>query len=164
MRKILLYCLMAAASGIIFSCASQGPTDEEMITAAKALDQRFVEAYNKQDVDGVMACYWNSPELVSFPPGNMVERGPEEVRHGLSAFLNSVPELQLKLKESHHKVIGDAVLSWGLWHLEIATPDGQTMEMNGRFLDAKAMRDGKWVYIVDHASVPLPPPPDAPEE
>jgi hypothetical protein len=25
----------------------------------------------------------------------------------------------------------------------------------------KALKDGKWVYIIDHASVPLPPPPDA---
>ncbi len=164
MKKRLFYCFIVAVSGMIFSCAPQGPNNEEMIAAAKALDQQFIDAYNNLDVDGVMACYWNSPELVSYPPGNMVEHGPAEVKHGLTDFFNSVPALKLELTETHYKVVGDAVLGWGLWHMEIPTPDGQSMEMNGRFLDVKAKRDGKWVYIIDHASVPLPPPPDAPEK
>ena len=33
-----------------------------------------------------------------------------------------------------------------------------TVEAMGRYTDVKAQRDGKWVYIIDHASVPLPPP------
>lgn len=32
------------------------------------------------------------------------------------------------------------------------------MEMRARYSDVKAKRDDKWVYIFDHASVPLPPP------
>ena len=38
-------------------------------------------------------------------------------------------------------------------------PDGEPLQMEGRYTDAKAERDGKWVYLVDHASVPIPPPP-----
>jgi len=30
--------------------------------------------------------------------------------------------------------------------------------MEGRFSDVKAVRDGKWVYVMDHASIPVPPP------
>ena len=35
--------------------------------------------------------------------------------------------------------------------------------VEGRFSDVKAQKDGKWVYIIDRASVPLPPPPGAGE-
>ena len=34
--------------------------------------------------------------------------------------------------------------------------------IEGRYTDVKRMHDGKWVYVMDHASVPLPPPPPAP--
>jgi hypothetical protein len=33
------------------------------------------------------------------------------------------------------------------------------MELDGRFTDVKTQRDGKWVYILDHASAPMPGPP-----
>jgi len=39
-------------------------------------------------------------------------------------------------------------------------PEGKPFEMTGRYTDVKALRDGKWVYITDHASVPAV----APEE
>ncbi|HEX9660334.1 MAG TPA: hypothetical protein VGA18_08535 [Rhodothermales bacterium] len=40
--------------------------------------------------------------------------------------------------------------------MTIPTPDG-AQEMHGRFTDLKAERDGKWLCVHDHASVPLPP-------
>ena len=39
--------------------------------------------------------------------------------------------------------------------------DGKPTEMTGRYTDVKAERDGKWVYLMDHGSAPLPPPPPA---
>ena len=35
-------------------------------------------------------------------------------------------------------------------------------EILGRFTDVKGQRDGKWVYLMDHGSVPLMPPPAPP--
>ena len=33
-------------------------------------------------------------------------------------------------------------------------PDGTPIEVHGRYTDVKAERDGRWVYLVDHGSVP----------
>ena len=33
--------------------------------------------------------------------------------------------------------------------------------MKGRFTEVFGRRDGKWVYLIDHPSVPLPPQPGA---
>jgi ketosteroid isomerase-like protein len=54
---------------------------------------------------------------------------------------------------------GDVVIGWGLWRVTVAGPDGAPVEVVGRYTDVKAERDGTWVYILDHASAPLPPPP-----
>jgi len=134
-----------------------------MIAGAKALDQQFVTAYKKGDVDGVMAAYWNSPELVSYPPDAMETRGWRATKENLIHFFATVPGPDLELTEVNYKVAGDVVLSWGKWRLTLATPGGETA-LEGRYTDVKAKRDGKWVYILDHASVPLAPPPGAGEE
>ncbi|MFQ5583525.1 MAG: YybH family protein [Calditrichia bacterium] len=161
MKKIFQYGLLLSFVGYIFSCAPRGKNPEEMIAAAKALDQRFITAYKNLDADGVAACYWKSPQLVNYQPAALQEKGWQEVKRGLEEFFSSVRKLELELLETNYNVIGDAVLGWGIWHMTIHTPDGQSMEMKGRFSDVKAERDGKWVYIFDHVSVPLPPPPDA---
>ena len=49
----------------------------------------------------------------------------------------------------------------GRWKLTIPAAKGPASVIEGRYTDVKAQKDGKWVYIVDHASVPLPPPPAA---
>ena len=59
---------------------------------------------------------------------------------------------------SRNEALGDVVLGSGTWKLTIpAKPKPQVME--GRYSDVKAMRDGRWVLVMDHASVPLPPAP-----
>jgi ketosteroid isomerase-like protein len=59
----------------------------------------------------------------------------------------------------NYKVLGDSVVSWGKWRFTVTPPGGTPEIMDGRYTDLKAKRDGKWVFVLDHASAPLPPPP-----
>jgi len=164
MKKIYLASLVLAALGFVLGCAPKGENPEHMIAAARALDQQFVAAYGKGDVDGVMATYWNSPDLVSYPPDAMETRGWRATRENLTHFFATVPGADLELTEMNYKVAGDMVLSWGRWRLTMTSPAGESTAIEGRYSDVKAKRDGKWVYILDHASVPLPPPPGTGKE
>ncbi len=152
-RTILFF----AMASLTFGCMSSGENPQQMLAEAKALDQRFVAAYNQGDVDGVMDCYWNSPDLINYSPGALEERGWQAVREGVAAFFASAPGLKAELLESNYKVAGDVVLGWGKWRMTIPT-GGEPVVLTGRYSDVKAERDGKWVYVFDHASVPLPPP------
>lgn len=163
MKQIFRFGFMFIATVFILGCTAEGESQNQMIAAANALDQQFLAAYNSGDVDGVMATYWNSPDLVSYPPGTMEARGWQAVKDDLAGFFASTPGLKLELIDTHNKFIGDAVLGWGRWRITIPTGEKEPMVLSGRYSDVKAKRNGKWVYILDHASVPLPPPP-APTE
>ena len=160
MNRFFLSLLPVVTTLLVFGCKCKEHDPEEMIASAKALDQRFIESYNKGDVDAIMATYWNSPDLISFPPGTLELRGWDAAKEGMMKSFAIAPGGKLTLTETHYQVAGDIVLGWGKWSFTMPMPDGARMEMTGRFTDAKAERDGKWVYIMDHASVPLPPPPD----
>lgn len=138
-----------------------GPTDAEKLSAAEALDQRFLDAFNKGDVDALMATYWNSPKLVSFGPDGMGTTGWEAAKVASAEMVKMMPGAKLEFLTHNNDVHGDAVIGWGTWKMTIPTPGGPQV-MEGRFSDVKMQHDGKWVYVMDHASVPLPPPPPEP--
>ena len=156
MKKEFSYVILLMILGFVSGCSSKGENPDEMIKLSKELDQKFIDAYNSRNIDGVMETYWNSSELVSFPPGEMEEKGWENVKKGMEGFFNSVDKIDLKLTDMNYKISGDNVISWGLWKMVIHDGNGSKMEMTGRYTDIKAKKNGKWVYILDHASVPLP--------
>ena len=156
LRGLIVSLLIA---GFVPAAGTAAETPEQMIAAAKALDAAFLKAFNAGDVEGVAATYWRSPEVVSMPPDTMVLRGWEAIRDGFQKSVEQLAGAKLELSDSHYSVNGELVLTWGLWRMTMPGPDGQSMTIEGRYSDVKAKRDGKWVYILDHASAPLPPPP-----
>jgi ketosteroid isomerase-like protein len=135
-----------------------GPTPAEMVAAADALDRQFLAAFNKGDADGLMATYWKSPKLVSFGPDGMGTKGWDAAHAATAEMVKAMPGATLEFLEMHNEAQGDIVLGWGTWKMTMGPAD-KPLVLEGRYTDVKAMRDGKWVYLMDHASVPLPPPP-----
>jgi uncharacterized protein (TIGR02246 family) len=154
--------LALALSGACAPAAPPEPDTEAMIAAAEALDQQFLAAFNAGDGAAMAALYAEGPDTVSFPPDAMVMRGSDAVREGMAGFATAMAGAQLQVLEGHHVVVGDAVASWGLFTITMPAPDESAVgiSISGRYTDLKAERDGRWVYLMDHASVPMP----APEE
>ena len=167
MRRAICALVSVAAFAVSSACTAPpppppptpaGPTAAEMVAAAAAIDLRYMEAFSKGDVDGVMATYWNSPNTVSIGPDGMGTRGYDAIKAGFAGMFGAMPGAKLELTDARNEAIGDVVLGSGTWKLTIpAKPKPQVME--GRYSDVKAMRDGRWVLVMDHASVPLPPAP-----
>ena len=152
----LALCLSAACAP-----APAVPDSAAMLTSARAVDEQFAAAFNKADVDGVMALYWNSPSLVLYPPDAMEVKGYAAVRDSYSNMFVAMKGATIELSDPNYQVAGDTVIGWGRWKLTMPGPLGQPTSIEGRYTDVKAQRDGKWVYIIDHASAPLPAPPPA---
>lgn len=163
MKHVLQYFLFLATLSFMIGCTTQMQDPQKMLAAAKALDQQFIDAYNSGDVDAIMDTYWNSPDLVSFPPDMMEVRGWEANKEALTKTFAEQSGGKLELIESNNTVVGNAVIGTGRWRFTMTMPGGVSMVVEGRYTDVKTERNGKWVYIIDHASVPLPPPADSPE-
>ena len=160
MKRYLMFTFLVSVLGLVFGCRSapQGPSTEEMISAANALDQAIVAAFNRGDADAMASLYWDSPDVVFFPPDALLARGLAAIKAADAQSLKTMQGAKLELTESHQMRAGEVVIGWGLWRIRTPEPDGKTSEMVGRYTNLKAERDGKWVYLIDHASVPQLPP------
>lgn len=156
MRKTLVAVVLFALA----ACAppnAGAPDEAAMIEAARAVDQEFQAAFNRGDAAGVSAVYWQSPEVVLMAPDGTLT-GIDAIRASWETAFASGPGPQIELLENQYRVAGDHVIAWGSFRMNV----GGGVVLEGRTTEVLAERDGRWVYVIDHASVPLPPPPGAP--
>lgn len=158
MQRLISFLLLLFLFVTISGCMETPPDTAKMVAAADELDQKFFDAYSSKDLEAVKQLYWNSPELVSYPPGEMEVRGNDAVIESFRKDFDQGIDSKLELIDFTNRVEGSVVVGTGTWRYTMNMPKGEPFVIEGRYLDVKAERNGKWVYIADHASVPLPPP------
>ena len=130
----------------------------------KAVDDKFAAAFAKEDLEGVVALYADDATVMDPGPA-LWYRGKAEIRKGFADFFAGVESLKLALHDFSYTVKGDVGYSAGLFEISFKdAKSGQMVQMSGRASSVLEKRGGKWVYVIDHASFPVPPPPGAGEE
>ena len=130
-----------------------------LIVAANELDSLFLVAFNKGDADAIMKLHWNSPELRAYPPGEMQIKGFEEVKASYVKDFASSKGAKLEYTKTNNIPFADVVVGHGTFRWTMPMEDGSPMVIDGRYTELKAMKEGKMVIILDHTSMPIPPPP-----
>jgi uncharacterized protein (TIGR02246 family) len=154
MKKISVI-LFATLFGII---AASAMADDGM----NEIGEAFVKAFKAGDLDGVAALY--APDSVSFPPDAMMANGQQEIRDSWGGLLNNFDVEDVIITNARHLTSGDLSTAWGNFKMIlIPKQGGEKVILEGRFSDVAERVDGKWLYVNDHASVPLPPPSSEPE-
>jgi len=139
-----LLCLFATSA-----CADEGLNE---------IGQAFVKAFKAGDLEAIVALY--APDAVSFPPDAMMANGQEEIRKSWGGLLNKFNVQDLIVTNPHHQTSGDLSTAWGNFKMILLPKEGgDQVVMEGRFTDVAKQVNGKWLYVNDHASIPLPPPP-----
>jgi uncharacterized protein (TIGR02246 family) len=149
MKKLmcLLTCLACFSSS---SFANESP---------QALQDAFIAALKANNVQGLADCY--TSDAVNFPVGTLVGSGPESVIESWSSFFAAYTVVDASLSDTHMELHGDTAVAWGLFTI-MAEPaeGGDAVEMKGRYMDVARNINGTWLYVADHASMPLPAPQD----
>ena len=138
--------VLAAASALASVAAAQGPG----ATAARSVLDAQVEAWNRGDLEGFMATYWRSPDLV-FCSGGTVTRGWDETLARYRKRYQSEGREMGRLQFDAIEVIPlgeDAALARGAWRLVMT--DGK--EPHGLFTLLLRRLDGAWRIVHDHTS------------
>ena len=142
-----------------------GPSEAGKATGAaaeiEAIDAKFVDAFNKKDIETIVALYAVDATAM-FPGPELWHSGTVAIRKSFTDFFATCDSPTLMVHHTQYKVSGNLGYGVGLFDMSYKdTKTGEIMTSKGRASSVYEKRGGKWVYVVDHASVPMAPPPDA---
>ncbi|MEO8809080.1 MAG: nuclear transport factor 2 family protein [Rhodanobacter sp.] len=121
--------------------------DAAPVTASACWQPAFVAG----DADAVAKCY--APDAVLWLPGSPGMRGRAAIRAGYAGFFSATKIKSVKLVEMGRFAHGQEASSWGTFTLvSVSKKNGKESTEHGRYNDVSRLTDGRWVYLVDHAS------------
>ena len=101
---------------------------------------------------------------VLWAPDAPPAKGEEAIRKSYSDLLAANTVTNASLTNTHYQMCGDLSIGWGEFTLSLSPKSGANPTiLSGRFTAVAKKEDGKWRYVVDHASAnsaasPLPSP------
>lgn len=121
----------------------------------QALQTGFMAALRANDIEGLVMCY--TADATNFAIDSMSGTGPESVRASWGGFFKAFTVTVAELTDEHLEVSGDLAAAWGLFTITaVPAGGGDAVVIKGRYMDVAKNFDGNWLYIADHASVPVP--------
>ncbi len=119
-----------------------------------ALQQNFVRGMNDNDVEALAACY--AADATNYPLDFMAGIGPDSARRSWGGFFAAYRILEAGLVEDHLETHGETAIAWGQFRVMAEPLDGgEPVEMRGRYMDVARNTDKGWLYVADHASMPI---------
>jgi ketosteroid isomerase-like protein len=128
----------------------------EYLLATKDLDQVFIGGMSRMDIDQVMSCFWNSPDLILVDYDGTVFHGFDNVRGAIEEMFGQCESLSLAIDEVSHVCQGESVFAVGTATYEMKTNEGISQKITERWTDVRRKVDGRWVYVLDHAHALAP--------
>ena len=149
---VLFFALSAAASSAL---AADDPNK-----IAEEVGAKFAAACGAGKVDQVLALYRDGARVV-YPPAGASASTPAELRKLVEATCNAKgPKLALV---GYKAVWADAahtvIASLGDWSMSAEGADGKPITIPVRATEVLVKTKAGWKYVVDHASVGVPPQP-----
>ena len=124
---------------------------EEDLQAQRELDEAFCSAMSRKDLDGVMRCLWEDPNLVVVLWDATVYRGWDAIRAAAQQLFDTFPVVRLGIDEVSHVPVGDGVVAVGTATYNLQAKDGAVVRIVERWTDLRRQVNGRWVYVLDHA-------------
>jgi len=128
------------------------------LTDIKALEDRFMTAFNAKDVNAIMTVYVPDESLFVFdatPPRQYV--GAAAYRKDFEAFLAMFPgPFKVDLSDLDITVGGgDVAYSHSIQHGVGTMKDGKKMDFTVRVSDGYKKANGQWLIAQEHVSFPV---------
>lgn len=146
MRRVFCALAIALIAATVFA---QGVKD---------VDKAWIKAAKAGDLDALTKLY--APNATMYPPDGPEAKGSEAIRAGFQTLFGENTVQDMVMNYDYYRQVGNLSVASGRFTMTLAPKAGgspQTME--GRFTSVAERKGGKWLYVSDHASMPLPPPP-----
>jgi ketosteroid isomerase-like protein len=154
-----LLSIFAALAALFFKLPmiSYAQTNDE--AEIRALEHRFADAFKAKNVDSIMVNYEHSQNLVFF---DVVPRseylGWDAYKKDWQDFFASIGPIALfEVKDLTVDVDGAVAYSYSFQHYLANTKAGEPRDVTVRVTDVYRKRDGNWLIVQEHVSVPVNP-------
>lgn len=148
---------MIVLAGVLAAVVSPSRASDDADSAQAC----WKPAFEAADAEAVAKCY--ADDAVLWLPGTPMMKGRDAIREGYVGFFSAYTVKDVSLVPLGHSRHGDEVASWGSFSMVmVAREGGKETPSMGRYTDVSRKIDGRWVYVVDHASEdPAPAPASA---
>ena len=140
--------LSVVAASLLAVCCMPVQAVEPAEESAQAC---WLKAFKAADADAVTRCY--APDAVLWIPGGAMAQGSQAIHDAYAGFFADYGVKSVDIKTMASQTVGDDAVSWGTFSLvAVAKKDGAEITEVGRFTELSKRIDGRWLYVVDHAS------------
>jgi ketosteroid isomerase-like protein len=128
----------------------------------KALMQEIWAAWSTLDPANAAKFYAKGASHTFYDLAPMKYESWAEYEQGVKSLLAGFKSARMEVNDDarvHHA----GSLAWGTatWHGDFENKDGSQTAMDGRWTVVWEKRKGEWLIVHEHASVPMPPEPEA---
>jgi len=125
--------------------------------AIQALERTYNEGFNAKDVDKIMSCYAPGKQLFVFdvvPPREY--KGWDAYKKDWQDLFAAFPgPVTNELSDQTITVIGNVAYGHNIQTGEFTRKDGSKIKVVARTTDIYRKKDGKWLIVEEHNSVPV---------
>lgn len=141
---------------LFFSTSSA--TSAQTPTGAQAVDEAWRKAIIANDLEAVVSNY--SKDAVMWLPDAPEAKGREAIRKAYAGLMAANTVTGAAFANTRYQTSGNLSVGWGNFTLTLSPKSGGSpVSLSGRFSVIAKKEEGKWVYVVDHASAPPTPAP-----
>jgi uncharacterized protein (TIGR02246 family) len=135
----------------------------DLAADAKAHSEAFAKAINARDVEAMAAMYANDARVI-WPGMGEEARGKAAIEKMIAADMATMPkDAVITFKSQDAIPLGNGYISTvGQWEETFVGDDGKPQSYQIRTSEIIRKHKGKMLYVVDHASIGLPPAPACP--
>ena len=120
-------------------------------SGAQSVDEAWRKAITANDLDALMQVY--SKDAVMWLPGAPEAKGTEAIRKSYADLLAANTVTGANFSNTHYETSGNLSVGWGDFALNLSPKaGGSPVSLSGRFSVIARKENGKWSYVVDHAS------------
>ena len=146
--------------GLLLVCLA-APVVADDAADVKAQAKAFVRAWEKGDVKATLALYADDARVI-WPGQGDEANGKAAIEALIARTFKMFPKPGLVMKSQDTIPLGSGFIgNVGNWDQTVPGPDGKPATFPIRTTEILKRQGGKLLYLVDHASIGLPPMPAA---
>jgi uncharacterized protein (TIGR02246 family) len=121
-----------------------------MAEAPERLHAKFLDAFNRHDLEAIVALY-EPGALLATSHGPV--HGKDAIREAYRGYFAKRPTMELRTLGANR--VGELAMLHGHWIMHSTAADGSSARYEGRNTETVRLQpDGHWLFVIDNPSVP----------